>query len=201
LFGSGTSTPNGKAIDGYTALAQYDLNADRVIDAKDAVFTKLRVWVDSNVDAVTDAGELHSLTGLGIASLNLQAVAGTHIDNGNTLGLTSNWTGADGQQHAMADVFFASTSLQDLVQQANAKLDLDADPAANVQNVHLADVLATDQKLMVIKTGSNDVVNLDLSGWSNSGTTTAADSHTYALWNNGAAHLLIDQNAQVHQVL
>jgi len=94
-----------------------------------------------------------------------------------------------------------TTSLQDLVQQATAKLDLDADPAANVQNVHLADVLATDQKLMVIKTGSNDVVNLDLSGWSNSGTTTAADSHTYALWNNGAAHLLIDQNAQVHQVL
>jgi hypothetical protein len=44
-------------------------------------------------------------------------------------------------------------------------------------------------------------LNLDLSGWSNSGTTTAADSHTYALWNNGAAHLLIDQNAQVHQVL
>jgi hypothetical protein len=83
----------------------------------------------------------------------------------------------------------------------HAKLDLDADPAANVQNVHLADVLATDQKLMVINTGTNDVVNLDLSGWSNSGTSTASGNHTYALWNNGAAHLLIDQNASVYQVL
>ncbi len=44
--------------------------------------------------------------------------------------------------------------------------------------------------------------NLDLNGWSNSGTTTtAADNHTYALWNNGAAHLLIDQHAAVYQVL
>jgi len=201
LFGNGTDTANGKARDGYAALAQHDLNSDAVIDSQDAVFANLQVWVDGNVDGLTQAGELHSLASLGIVSMGLQAQIGTQVDNGNTLGLTSNWTGADGQQHAMADVFFASTSLQDLVQQATAKLDLDADPAANVQNVHLADVLATDQKLMVIKTGSNDVVNLDLSGWSNSGTTTAADSHTYALWNNGAAHLLIDQNAQVHQVL
>ena len=48
---------------------------------------------------------------------------------------------------------------------------------------------------------TNDVVNLDTMGWSNSGTTTTVDNHTYALWNNGAAHLLIDQNALVHQVL
>ena len=201
LFGNGTDTATGKARDGYAALAQHDLNSDGVIDSQDAVFTNLQVWVDGNLDGATQAGELHSLASLGIVSMGLQAQIGTQLDNGNTLGLTSSWTGADGQQHAMADVFFASTSLQDLVQQATAKLDLDADPAANVQNVHLADVLATDQKLMVIKTGSNDVVNLDLNGWSNSGTTTAADNHTYALWNNGAAHLLIDQNAAVYQVL
>jgi hypothetical protein len=201
LFGNGTDTANGKARDGYVALAQHDLNGDGVIDSQDAVFTNLQVWVDGNVDGLTQAGELHSLASLGIVSMSLQAQIGTQVDNGNTLGLTSSWTGADGQQHAMADVFFATTSLQDLVQQATAKLDLDADPAANVQNVHLADVLATDQKLMVIKTGSNDVVNLDLSGWNNSGITTSADSHTYALWNNGAARLLIDQNAAVYQVL
>ena len=142
-----------------------------------------------------------TLASLGVASIDLQAQTGTQVDNGNTLGLTSSWTGTDGAQHDMVDVWFTSSTLDMLVTLAVQKVDLSADPAANVQNVHLADVLATDQKLMVIKTGSNDVVNLDLSGWSNSGTTTAADSHTYALWNNGAAHLLIDQNAQVHQVL
>jgi hypothetical protein len=201
LFGSGTETANGKAHDGYAALAQYDLNSDGVIDTQDTVFANLQVWVDGNLDGLTQAGELHSLASLGIASMGLQSLAGTQVDNGNTLGLTSSWTGADGLQHAMADVFFASTSLQDLVQQATAKVDLDADPAANVQNVHLADVLATDQKLMVIKAGTNDVVNIDPTGWSNADTTTTVDNHTYVLWNNGAAHLLIDQNALLHQVL
>jgi hypothetical protein len=122
LFGSGTATSEGKATDGYAALAQYDLNADGVIDAKDAVFDKLQVWVDGNIDAVTDTGELHSLASLGIASLNLQAVAGTQVDNGNTLGLTSNWTGTDGTQHAMADVWFSSTSLAHLLIDPNAQL-------------------------------------------------------------------------------
>lgn len=109
--------------------------------------------------------------------------------------------GADGLQHAMADVWFTSTLLDVLVQQAMQKMDLAADAAANVTNVHLADVLATDQKLMVVKAGTNDMVNLDTMGWSNSGTTTTVDNNTYALWNNGAAHLLIHQNALVHQVL
>ncbi|NQW65722.1 MAG: hypothetical protein HQ455_00785, partial [Burkholderiales bacterium] len=63
------------------------------------------------------------------------------------------------------------------------------------------DVLDFDSHVMVIKAGTNDVVNLDETGWSNSGTTTTVDNHTYALWNNGSAHLLIDQNAQVHQVI
>jgi len=70
-----------------------------------------------------------------------------------------------------------------------------------VKDVHVAEVLATDEKLKVIKTGTNDVVNIDQTGWSNSGTTTTVDNHTYALWNNGAAHMLIDQHALLHQVL
>ena len=201
LFGNGTDTPSGKAQNGFVALAQHDLNADGVINVKDEVFSELQIWVDADHDGLTDQGELKSLLELNVASLSLNSQQGTQIDNGNLLGLTSSWTGSEGTMHDLADVFFASISLETLVQQATAKLDLDADPAANVQNVHLADVLATDQKLMVIKTGSNDVVNLDLNGWSNSGTTTAADNHTYALWNNGAAHLLIDQNASVYQVL
>ena len=201
LFGNGTDVGNGKASDGYAALAQYDLNADGVIDAKDAVFDKLQVWVDANIDAVTDAGELHALASLGIASLNLQATPGAQVDKGNTLGLTSNWTGTDGAQHDMADVWFGSLSLDTLVQQATHKVDLDADAAANTQNVRAAEVSAMDQKLLVVKAAANDVVHLDATGWSNSGTTTTVDNHTYVLWNHGAAHVLIDHNAQVHQVL
>jgi hypothetical protein len=69
---------------------------------------------DGNSDGLTGLGELQSLASLGIASLNLQAEAGTQVDNGNILGLTSNWTGTNGAQHAMADVWFSSTSLASL---------------------------------------------------------------------------------------
>jgi hypothetical protein len=42
-----------------------------------------------------------------VASIDLHATAGTTVDHGNTLGLESSWTGTDGTQHAVADVWFA----------------------------------------------------------------------------------------------
>jgi len=122
LFGSGTTlaSTSGKATDGYEALRQYDLNHDSVIDAQDVVFKDLQVWQDSNTNGVSDAGELHSLASLGIASLDLNAVAGKQVDNGNTLGLVSGWTDTWGQTHQMADVWFNTTSPADLASQAAA---------------------------------------------------------------------------------
>src|SRR6185295_18844060 len=51
------------------ALATLDSNGDGVLDAGDAQFANLRVWVDANSDGVTDAGELLSLADLGITSI------------------------------------------------------------------------------------------------------------------------------------
>jgi hypothetical protein len=203
LFGNATRTANGKASDGYVALRQYDLNADGVINTKDAVFGKLQVWADTNMDGVSQAGELHSLQQVGVESLSLDALSSTQTENGNLFAMTSSWTGKDGKVHDMADVWFANSSLEQLVQNASdtQKLDLDTDPTANVKNVHLSDVLGLDSQVMVIKAGTNDVVNIDHTGWTHSDLTTTFDNHTYALWNNGNAHLLIDQNAQVHQVI
>ena len=112
LFGSGTTlaSTGGKAADGYAALRAYDLNADGVINALDAVFQNLQVWQDNNTDGVSDAGELHSLASLGIASLDLNALAGAQVDNGNTLALVSSWTDSQGQSHQMADVWFSTTA-------------------------------------------------------------------------------------------
>lgn len=46
LLGNSTRLADGSlARDGWQALAQYDDNADGIIDAKDAVFNDLRVWV------------------------------------------------------------------------------------------------------------------------------------------------------------
>jgi len=53
-------------------LAQYDSNGDGAIDAKDAIFAKLKVWQDNEMNGRVDAGELKSLSKLGIKSINLK---------------------------------------------------------------------------------------------------------------------------------
>jgi hypothetical protein len=108
LFGSATQLADGhRAGNGYNALAELDLNHDGKIDAHDAVFGELKVWVDGNSNGLTDAGELHGLAELGVASLDLHAQAGSATDNGNLLALVSSYTTTDGATHDMADVWFA----------------------------------------------------------------------------------------------
>ena len=50
-----------KATNGYEALKAYDLNGDNVIDEKDEIFNKLKIWKDKNSNGITDEGELGSL--------------------------------------------------------------------------------------------------------------------------------------------
>jgi hypothetical protein len=108
LFGEGTDLSTGqKAVNGYQALAELDSNADGRIDANDGAFADLMVWVD-NGDGASQSGELHSLSSLGIVSLDLNAQASTQTDNGNLIGLISGYTTADGESHQMADVWFAT---------------------------------------------------------------------------------------------
>jgi hypothetical protein len=68
----GKTPPNG-----FKALAVYDLpanggNGDGVIDKKDAVFSKLLVWVDFNHNGVSDPGELLTMEQAGIQSISLK---------------------------------------------------------------------------------------------------------------------------------
>ena len=53
------------------ALGSWDDNGDGEITALDAGFGTIRVWVDANSDGMSDAGELQSLSGLGIVSIGL----------------------------------------------------------------------------------------------------------------------------------
>ncbi|MBU3648037.1 MAG: type I secretion C-terminal target domain-containing protein [Limnohabitans sp.] len=116
LFGTGTTLPNGsKAANGYAALAQYDANQDGVIDANDAVFAKLKVWVDADTDGTTDAGELKGLTDLGIASFNLNGLNATGGENGNSVILQSSWKDVNGVSHSLADWTFQTDDRQVLV--------------------------------------------------------------------------------------
>ena len=63
----------GNSGDGFADLRVLDANGDGVINASDAVFSKLQVWVDANSNGVTQAGELHSLGALGIKAISFAA--------------------------------------------------------------------------------------------------------------------------------
>ena len=112
LFGTATTLASGaKAPDGFAALSQLDTNHDGVIDAKDAAFNELGVWVDANHDGITQAGEIHSLSPLHIAKLNLNTNHTAVNNNGNWVILDSTYTTTDGQTHEMADVWFQNQTV------------------------------------------------------------------------------------------
>jgi hypothetical protein len=60
-----------KARTSLAALAKLDSNGDKVIDATDARFAELKVWIDDNANGSTDAGELKTLGELGIQSISV----------------------------------------------------------------------------------------------------------------------------------
>src|SRR5262249_54158049 len=76
------------------------------VNAKDASFSKLSVWIDSNADGVSQADELKTLDQLGITQLNLDSKQNASLNNGNIVGATSTFDTADGQTHDAADVWF-----------------------------------------------------------------------------------------------
>jgi hypothetical protein len=118
LFGQSTPmTAGGVSTNGFGALAQYDENGDRVIDAQDAVFQDLRVWVDANSNGLSDEGELQTLAELGISSLNLNFAendAGADAQ-GNSNSLVSTYTTEEGQTLALDDMYFVQGTQPDFV--------------------------------------------------------------------------------------
>ena len=76
LFGNNTKGPDGKtAENGFAALAKYDINGDKTIDAKDAVWNQLRFWRDLNRDGASDASELTPVSVNRIVSIDLDYVS------------------------------------------------------------------------------------------------------------------------------
>ena len=218
LFGSSTVLPNGAhAADGWVALKTLDSNGDGKLDAQDAQFNQLRVWVDANGNGQTDAKELGTLADHHIASIDLAANTHSIQQNGNVVQGFSTYTSTDGTTHEVADVGLqvhdassntlltlrsgASIDLSQVLHDSHLKqIDMSSDSASNTVTLTLNDLLsmpASNGVHQLTLTGdANDSVNIDLAEWVNTGNAVSEGGHTYAVYSDVAMHsaqLLIDQ--------
>lgn len=101
VFGSGSVTD-------LQALAAADSNHDGQLSSADANFGNFAVWQDANSNGVADAGEVQSLTALGIASISLSSDGIAYSAAGGDVQVagTGTYTNADGSTGSLADAAF-----------------------------------------------------------------------------------------------
>jgi hypothetical protein len=85
MFGNLTPQPPSDDPNGFRALAVYDDpknggNGDGIIDSHDAIFSRLRIWRDSNHNGISESSELISLQDAGIRSISLDYTETGYVD-------------------------------------------------------------------------------------------------------------------------
>ena len=107
LFGDRTPLPTGGTAEhGFVALKALDSNADGQMTSADALYSKLKVWRDTNLNGESEVWELSSLADLKITSIATASTASTFVDAaGNAHAQVGSFT-INGQTRTATDVWF-----------------------------------------------------------------------------------------------
>lgn len=145
LFGNHTVLQNGqKAANGFVALAELDINKDKVFDSLDEAWRYLQLWFDYNQNGISEEGELIKLAESGIKNINLSYRNSNFTDeNGNAHRQQSSVTWKDGRVSDATDVWFnTNTAMAYYTAPVTISDDIRAMPNiiafGNVFNLHTA---------------------------------------------------------------
>ncbi len=159
----------GKYANGYEKLALLDTNADGEISGDE--LNGLDVWIDDG-DAKVEDGEIKTLEELEITSISTQMTEATGLDG--KMHMESVATKADGSEIMTEDVWFTSSDidLSKFIRSEDGSNIADfTNGKEDIVNIDIDDVIDLvdlgDQ--LIIKGDMKDLVDLDISDWSNSG--------------------------------
>ena len=103
-------------------MAAFDSNHDGLFDAHDDKWARFGIWRDANQNGITDAGELRSLSDMGVQSVQLQSDGKFQVINGQTVHGIGSINMVNGSQLAMADVSLAFSNERQVPQADNTYL-------------------------------------------------------------------------------
>ncbi len=137
-------------------MAAFDSNHDGLFDAYDDKWAHFGIWRDANQNGITDAGELRSLSDMGVQAVQLQSDGKFQVINGQTVHGIGSINMVNGSQLAMADVSLAfSTERQ--VPQADGTL-ITRSPASPFSPSGQR-IEGSDGKDLLLGNNGNDIIS------------------------------------------